>query len=187
MFNNIGEKIKSVAVVVTIIGIAVSFLYGGWLIFTGSWLFGVCTIIIGSISSWLASLVLYGFGQLVSNSDSMVELQEEQNEMVEKKLVYKDIVETKKEKISQQKKSGSSQLKNKGFDLTDLYEKAKEDIQHLKFHEKQLLKEMYPQWYKEIREFSLEELAEILDDKGDNRDFDYLCCIEIVDRLKSSK
>ena len=117
----------------------------------------------------------------------MVELQEEQNEMVEKKLVYKDIVETKKEKISQQKKSGSSQLKNKGFDLTDLYEKAKEDIQHLKFHEKQLLKEMYPQWYKEIREFSLEELAEILDDKGDNRDFDYLCCIEIVDRLKSSK
>ena len=74
MFENIGKKIKKLAQFYTGIGIVVSIILG---IITATidpemGLFGLILVIVGSIASWLSSLVLYGFGQLVDNTDKIV-------------------------------------------------------------------------------------------------------------------
>ena len=84
MFNNIGGKIKGLAKVLCWVGIIVSVLVGILLIaspsggsgysgFTDSAtiVLGILTIIVGSISSWVGSFVLYGFGELVENSSAI--------------------------------------------------------------------------------------------------------------------
>lgn len=76
MFGNIGGKIKTLAQVVTWIGIIGSVICGFVLmgidedlIFTG-----FIIALLGSLSSWVSSFVLYGFGQLIENTDKLVEL-----------------------------------------------------------------------------------------------------------------
>ena len=84
MFNNIGGKIKVLAKVLCWVGIIVSVLVGiiliasaaggsGYSGFTDSAtiVLGILTIIVGSISSWVGSFVLYGFGELVENSSAI--------------------------------------------------------------------------------------------------------------------
>jgi len=75
MFNNIGDKIKTVAQTLCWIGIIISIILGIFLIVDndGSALTGVLVMVLGSISSWIGSFVTYGFGQLVENSDILVE------------------------------------------------------------------------------------------------------------------
>ena len=68
MFDNIGSKIKGFAKVIAWLGIILSFIIGLLSIATG----GILVIVIGSASSWVGSFVLYGFGQLVENSDKLV-------------------------------------------------------------------------------------------------------------------
>ena len=74
MFSNIGGKIKAVAKIVTWIGIICSVLAG---IGTGmaannvavGIISGIIVAVVGAVASWIGSLALYGFGQLVENSD----------------------------------------------------------------------------------------------------------------------
>ena len=74
MFNNIGRKIKAVAATITWIGIGISVLVGFTTMLSSSRmvLTGILIILIGSLVSWLSSLTLYGFGQLIENSDILV-------------------------------------------------------------------------------------------------------------------
>lgn len=82
MFNNVGSKIKTLAKVCTWIGIIFSCLYGLVLIIMslaninymgGAAVLGIFLGLIiaalGWLISWLSNLKLYGFGQLVENSD----------------------------------------------------------------------------------------------------------------------
>ena len=71
MFNNIGSKIKMVAKVECWIGILSSFVTGISLISKDEdfGFIGFLVIVIGSLTSWLGSFLIYGFGQLVENSD----------------------------------------------------------------------------------------------------------------------
>ena len=75
MFDNIGEKIKTVAKVFTCIGMFAFSITG--LIITQvneeAPFIGLLIIVFGCLGSWLASLTLYGFGQLIENSDILVE------------------------------------------------------------------------------------------------------------------
>lgn len=78
MFDNIGGKIKEFATFLTIAGIIASVI-SGIAIISNSYaigygpiqgigiLIGFLVIILGSIISWVSSLVLYGFGQLVKS------------------------------------------------------------------------------------------------------------------------
>lgn len=94
MFNNIGSKIKSYAKVIFWIGAVISIIAGIAVIvvaflasssvyepfafgkfFTG-FILGIITAIIGIILSWIGVLVLYGFGVLVENSDTLKQLQQ---------------------------------------------------------------------------------------------------------------
>ena len=70
MFDNIGKKIKTLASVITWIGIVCSIITGIILMFTSEKyiLLGFLTAIVGSVASWIGSFLLYGFGELVENS-----------------------------------------------------------------------------------------------------------------------
>ena len=75
MFDNIGGKIKSLAQVVFWIGIICSVISGFVMIGTNEDLIflGLVIIIIGSLVSWVSSFTLYGFGQLIENTDQLVQ------------------------------------------------------------------------------------------------------------------
>ena len=81
MFSNIGSKIKVLAVVITCIGIVASIIIGIVLMTIDEELIvpGILVMIVGSLLSWLSSFFMYGFGQLVENSDKTVALLKEQN------------------------------------------------------------------------------------------------------------
>ena len=70
MFNNIGHKIKVIAYVFTILGIAASVIAGLIMILTGERyaLFGILTMIFGSLAAWIGSFLIYGFGELIDKT-----------------------------------------------------------------------------------------------------------------------
>lgn len=72
MFYNIGQKIKALAVVITWIGIVLSVIAGFVVSSTGDWQMGIIIVIAGGLGSWLMSFLLYGFGQLIYNTDILV-------------------------------------------------------------------------------------------------------------------
>lgn len=75
MFSNIGGKIKTLAMVLTCIGIIASVSAGISMLATGDEdlvLIGILIAAFGSIVSWVSSFVLYGFGQLIENTDELV-------------------------------------------------------------------------------------------------------------------
>ena len=71
MFDNIGGKIKVLAVVVTIIGCIVSFVFGIILFVEGEVGMGFLVIIMGGLLSWVSSFVLYGFGELIESNQNI--------------------------------------------------------------------------------------------------------------------
>ena len=75
MFENIGSKIKGVARVFFIIGCIISVLAGFILMTNTSYIIlGYVVILVGILLSWLSTILLYGIGQLVENSDICAEL-----------------------------------------------------------------------------------------------------------------
>ena len=75
MFSNIGGKIKIVSQCICLFGITLSLLYGLVTILSdeGLILNGILIIICGFLASWIGSFMTYGFGQLIENSDILVE------------------------------------------------------------------------------------------------------------------
>ena len=70
MFDNVGGKIKGVAQLVTWLGIIASVI--GFTVLVGNedtTGLSFAVLIVGCIGSWLSSLTLYGFGQLIENTD----------------------------------------------------------------------------------------------------------------------
>ena len=68
MFENIDYKIKTFALVNTVVGISASILFGILCFLLGTFLGVVCGLIImigGSLLSWASSFALYGFGRLI--------------------------------------------------------------------------------------------------------------------------
>ena len=72
MFDNVGAKLKNCAQIACWAGIVLSIISGVVLIASGddSMVFtGILTMVVGSLGSWIGSLCVYGFGELVENSD----------------------------------------------------------------------------------------------------------------------
>lgn len=71
MFTNIGAKIKTLASAIAWIGIIGSIIGGLAMVAVGLdseeifILFGVLTAIVGSLTSWIGSFLLYGYGELI--------------------------------------------------------------------------------------------------------------------------
>lgn len=76
MFNNIGGKIKALAKIVCWLGIIASVLSGIILIAAGGTqniVTGIVTIVVGALSSWIGSFLVYGFGELIDNTAALKE------------------------------------------------------------------------------------------------------------------
>ena len=85
MWSNIGHKIQVLAKVICWIGIVLSVIAGiaiiaggsavrsyGYTYNTGSTtLTGILVIVLGALGSWLGSLTLYGFGELIERTVSI--------------------------------------------------------------------------------------------------------------------
>lgn len=71
MFDNVGQKIKGLAMVVTWGGVIISVVAG----FVVQFPIGLLTITpIGCLGAWVTGLLLYGFGHLIVNSNESIEL-----------------------------------------------------------------------------------------------------------------
>ena len=76
MFDNIGGKIKGLAVVSTVIGFAASVITGMIITFSygdfEGFMLGVGVMFAGFLFFWISSLTLYGLGQLIENTTKSV-------------------------------------------------------------------------------------------------------------------
>jgi len=72
MFDNVGGKLKTIAKVEMIIGIVASVILGFTFLTGGRVFGGLLIVIIGVFSSWFGSLVIYGIGQAVENSETIL-------------------------------------------------------------------------------------------------------------------
>jgi len=82
MFDNIGGKIKKLSKIFCWIGIIADIFVGFYLIALGEGkisginaifiIVGWIIIILGPIISWISSFFMYGFGQLIENSDMLI-------------------------------------------------------------------------------------------------------------------
>lgn len=68
MFNNVGNKCKTVAKILCWLGIVGSIIIGLIYIFANNFGFGIGYMIGGCVVSWIGSLGLYGIGEAVENS-----------------------------------------------------------------------------------------------------------------------
>ena len=72
MFDNIGKKIKILAYVLTWVGIIASVITGIAMMNSFDSIvktIGLVVLIVGSLLSWTSSFIIYGFGQLIENTD----------------------------------------------------------------------------------------------------------------------
>ena len=67
MFDNIGEKLKKLAYVITIVG-AIASVIGGLITISSDPIAGFLTMILGAVSSWASSFVIYGLGELICDT-----------------------------------------------------------------------------------------------------------------------
>jgi len=81
MYNNIGDKIKTLSEVVAWIDIIASIIIGVSLLSQSIIGVGLIVIILGSFIGWILSQILYGFGELI-------ELTQENNNINKKLLDY---------------------------------------------------------------------------------------------------
>lgn len=70
MFKNIGGKIKTLAVILTVIDIIGSIVGGIVLIDMDEGL-GATVIVVGILFSWINSFFIYGFGELIENTQKI--------------------------------------------------------------------------------------------------------------------
>ena len=79
MFNNVGYRLQSLSSVFGVIGIISSFVFGVSLISYGAMylLLGIIIIFLGFLGSWIFSLIIYGFGEMVVNIKVLVERNDE--------------------------------------------------------------------------------------------------------------
>ncbi len=79
MFDNIGSKLKTVAQVFAWLGIGASALIGLIVMFANgdTPVPGLLIIGLGCVGSWISSLGMYGFGQLIENTDKLVAQQKQ--------------------------------------------------------------------------------------------------------------
>ena len=78
MFNNIGGKIKKLAIILCILGMIGSIVYAIICFTTSSryqdlTLIGVLILVLGCLMSWISSFFVYGFGELIERTVSIDE------------------------------------------------------------------------------------------------------------------
>ncbi|MBQ4120014.1 MAG: hypothetical protein IJD45_06470 [Clostridia bacterium] len=99
MFKNIGGKIKKLSEIVTWMGIITSVILGIIIMSPGDTMIlaGLIVIVLGCFASWTSSFLLYGYGQLIENTDRLLLLHIGENDKNEPDL--EQIEETHKSSV----------------------------------------------------------------------------------------
>ena len=71
MYDYIGSKIKGLAQAMAFIGIFSSVIGGIVLIIKGFFGYGLLTIVVGALISWISTWLLYGFGELIETTQGI--------------------------------------------------------------------------------------------------------------------
>ena len=71
-FENIGGKIKTLAVILTILGVAASIIFGFYMLSENA-ITGLLIALIGSLVSWISSFFMYGFGELIEKTTEIAQ------------------------------------------------------------------------------------------------------------------
>lgn len=208
-FNNIGKKIKVLATVSAIVG-CVFFILFGILMYRFWNILGLCLLIGGPIFSWISCFVLYGFGQLVDNSDKLVALLskddgvdikhnksnntiKENNATKEYNIIEENKKTEEKETIDDNNSIKEDESKNttiesniEEIDYTSQYKKVKKIIKKFSKEELITLSRQHQDWYRDIKKSSIIELFAIVEKEQDSYqpEFIYLCCFEIINKVK---
>ena len=115
MFNyeNIGNKIKGLAQMAFVVETIAAVITGFTLMATDEdlILYGLLVLIAGPIIAWVSSWLLYGFGQLIENSDIIAAEYNRKNEKHEK-----EVAKTNEKKQAQRKKQIKANMENPNFD-----------------------------------------------------------------------
>lgn len=92
MFDNVGGKLKKVAQVVCFAGMVMYTVVGILLIVRESVGYGLLAIVFGCLVSWIGSLCLYGFAEIIINVKIIAKNTKSNNKSVDKYAVNKKIV-----------------------------------------------------------------------------------------------
>jgi hypothetical protein len=65
MYDNIGEKIKGLAVIQLILGIGASIFYFGYTVLPRDLVLGIFLMILGGVASYISSIPVYGLGEAI--------------------------------------------------------------------------------------------------------------------------
>ena len=68
MYDNISGKIKTLAMVQCFIGTGFSIIAGFVLLLGKEGLLGLLVMVLGAVSSWMFSFLIYGFGELIEKT-----------------------------------------------------------------------------------------------------------------------
>ncbi len=76
MFNNIGSKLKALAMAVCALGMLASLIFAIslWIqnnSVQGTIFTGIVVLVLGCLASWIGSFFTYGFGELIENTDEI--------------------------------------------------------------------------------------------------------------------
>jgi hypothetical protein len=112
MYDNIGGKIKGLAKASFIVAAIAEVITGIALMATDDLIgYGLLVMFVGPIAAWVSSWLLYGFGQLVENSDIIAEEHKRVNEKHEK-----TVAKNNEKKQAQRKKQIKANIENPNFD-----------------------------------------------------------------------
>ncbi len=144
MFDNIGSKIKKLATILAVCGIVASIIDGVLILklgngTVGSIITGIALIIAGPLISWVSSFFVYGFGQLIENTEVIAENSEkksvsESNKELKKTAVENDAVIVSKTPVKEVRKAETAEESGdyRDFECPDCGETlsfAKEEVQ----------------------------------------------------------
>lgn len=102
MYNNVGEKLKSIATAIALVLMLFSLMITFALLGSGGGFVSIVVFLVLILLSWLSGIVLYGFGHLIVTQDSILKEQKaianelrkmrsSENKDVDDNYVVKDI------------------------------------------------------------------------------------------------
>ena len=114
MYENIGRKIKGLAIIVFAIMAILSVVAGVFMLFrdNGGFLIGILIAGIGILLSWIGTFFLYGFGQLIENTDILVYQAKNTSKNIEKISTNNDQKDVSEEKVAESIKSSKQSAPN---------------------------------------------------------------------------
>ncbi len=184
MFNNIGKKIKALALILAGIGFIFSIVYFIVLIKESLLKVGINTVVLIAVISFVGSFILYGFGELVENSKKLVELKEKENKLLEE-LTLKNEETTKKVEDLKEKKAKSQKSTKNTLKASNFLEEKIKKVSKITKAKREEFENKHKDWVEEISDLDDKELIKRIDN---DQDWQYtyvvLCCLEYNRRIK---